>query len=161
MIPDGSADPTGAPAEKSEHRRVFSAQLIRYGLVGLLNTAFGYAVFVVLQLTLGTVTHYLVVLVAANVVAIIQAYLTQRRWVFRFTGGWWGGLARFSTVYLGAFVVNLVLLPTMVELLHLPVIPAQAIATVIQAIGTYVAHRLFTFRTGQAPTPPELNSPEH
>jgi len=128
-------------------------ELVRFGLVGLLNTAFGFAVFVVLQLTLGTVTHYLVVLVVANVIAIVQAYVFQRRLVFRFTGGWWSGLLRFGMVYLGAFAANLVILPALHELLHIAVIPAQAIATILQAFGTYVAHRLFTFRAaGPGPT---------
>lgn len=123
-------------------------QLVRFGLVGLVNTAFGFAVFVILQLTLGRIVHYLVVLVVANVIAILQAYVFQRRLVFRFTGGWWFGLMRFSLVYLGAFAANLVILPVLHELLLIEVIPAQAIATVVQAFGTYLAHRLFTFRAG-------------
>jgi putative flippase GtrA len=121
-------------------------ELVRFGLVGLVNTAFGFAVFVVLQLTLGRIVHYLVVLVVANVIAILWAYVLQRRLVFRFIGGWWAGLLRFSVVYLGAFAANLVMLPALHELLHIDVIPAQAIATVVQAFGTYLAHRLFTFR---------------
>lgn len=131
------------------------AELVRFGLVGLVNTAFGFLVFVILQLTLGTVVHYLVVLVVANVIAIVQAYILQRRLVFRFTGGWWTGLLRFATVYLGAFCFNLALLPALHELLHIPVIPAQAIATVVQAFGTYAAHRLFTFRKPIGPSVPD------
>ncbi len=141
----GPSVPRGIPQDRSW------AELVRFGVVGLLNTAFGYAVFILLQLTLGTVAHYLAVLAVANVVAILQAYVFQRRLVFRFQGGWWAGLLRFSLVYLGAFAVNLVLLPVFHELLHIPVIPAQGIATVIQALGTYVAHRRFTFRSATAP----------
>jgi len=143
-------------------RRGLLAEMVRFGLVGVVNTAFGFAVFVALQLTLGTVTHYLVVLVVANVIAIVQAYILQRRLVFRFTGGWWAGLLRFAGVYLGAFCVNLVLLPTLHELLHIPVIPAQAIATVVQAFGTYVLHRVFTFRTRPDAVPPDAPpTPDH
>lgn len=140
----------------AEPRSGLLAELVRFGLVGLVNTAFGFLVFVALQLTLGTVVHYLVVLVVANVVAIVQAYILQRRLVFRFTGGWWTGLLRFATVYLGVFVFNLALLPALHELLHVPVIPAQAIATVVQAFGTYVAHRLFTFRTPHGASGPSV-----
>ena len=127
-------------------RRLLALEIVRFGLVGLVNTAFGYGVFVALELTLGKVTHYLVVLVVSNVVGVIQAYSLQRWLVFRFTGGWWTGLLRFSTVYLVAFGVNLVLLPLLVEVAGIPVIPGQAIALSVQAFGTYVAHRLFTFR---------------
>jgi putative flippase GtrA len=126
-------------------------ELVRFGIVGLLNTAFGYGVFILLQLTLGTVAHYLVVLAVANVVAILQAYVFQRRLVFRFQGGWWAGLLRFSLVYVGAFAVNLVLLPVFHELLRIPVIPAQGIVTVLQAFGTYVAHSRFTFGPASPP----------
>lgn len=136
------------PAERAG--RQLWPELVRFGLVGLVNTAFGFAVFVVLQLTLGTVTHYLLVLVVANVIAIVQAYVFQRRLVFRFTGGWCSGLLRFGLVYLGAFAANLVILPVLHELFNIAVIPAQAIATVVQAFGTYVAHRLFTFRASHS-----------
>jgi putative flippase GtrA len=148
-------------------RRLFSLEIVRYGLVGLVNTAFGYGVFVALQLTLGTVTHYIVVLVVSNLVAIPQAYTLQRWLVFRFTGGWWAGLARFATVYVTAFFVNLALLPLLHEVAGIPVIPAQGIATVLQVIGTYVAHRLFTFRrrpgggSGVPPTDRQRISARH
>lgn len=152
------ASATGEGPAGASHRLLSrSGELLRFGLVGLLNTAFGYAVFVALQLTLGTVAHYVVVLVVANVVALLQAYVLQRRLVFRFDGAWWAGLLRFSSVYAGAFLVNLVLLPTFHEGLRIDVIPAQALATVIQAIGIYLAHRWFTFRTPateSAPTAP-------
>lgn len=131
-------------------------ELARFGLVGTANTAFAFGLFVVLQLTLGTLVHYLVVLVVTNVLAVLLAYVLQRRLVFRFTGGWWPGLARFGLVYLIALGINMVLLPALHELLGIPVIPAQAMVTVLQAFGTYAAHRLFTFRHAV----PEPNSPD-
>lgn len=133
-------------------RRLLELELVRYGLVGVVNTAFGYGVFIALQLTLGTVVHYLVVLVVANAVSIVEAYVLQRWLVFRFTGGWWAGLLRFSTVYLVALAINAALLPLLVEVVGLAVIPAQGIAIALQAFGTYVAHRLFTFRRPGAAT---------
>lgn len=131
---------------RSLTRRLLGVEVVRFGLVGVVNTAFGYGIFIVLQLTLGAVTHYLVVLAVSNVIGIIEAYILQRWLVFRFTGGWWAGLLRFSTVYLVAFGINLVLLPLLVEVLRLPVIPAQGIVTALQALGTYAGHRWFTFR---------------
>lgn len=130
-------------------RELLGLEIVRYGLVGAINTAFGYGLFIALQLTLGTVTHYLVVLVVSNVVSIVEAYVMQRWLVFRFTGGWWARLVRFSTVYLVALGVNVPLLSLLVEVVHLPVIPAQGIAIALQAFGTYAAHKLFTFRHRQ------------
>lgn len=143
-------------------RRLLGLEIVRFGLVGVVNTAFGYGVFVALQLTLGTVTHYLVVLSVSTVIGIVEAYVLQRWLVFRFTGGWWAGLLRFSTVYAVAFGVNLALLPLFVEVLSVPVIPAQGIVTAIQAFGTYGAHKWFTFRhrtDGVDQPPPVADAP--
>jgi putative flippase GtrA len=126
--------------------RLLTLEIVRFGLIGLVNTAFGFGLFVVLQLTLGRVTHYLAVLVLSTCVAIVQAYSLQRWLVFRSNGPWWQGLLRFGTVYFGALLLNLAALPVLVEVLHLQVIPAQGILTVVQVLGTYAAHRLFTFR---------------
>ncbi len=127
-------------------RRLLAVEIVRFGLVGIVNTAFGYGLFILLELTLGRITHYLVVLVVSNVISIVQAYVLQRWLVFRYRGSWWAGLMRFGTVYLVALGVNLALLPLLVEVAGIMVIPAQGIAILIQAFGTYVAHRRFTFR---------------
>jgi putative flippase GtrA len=157
---DSPADQEGADAPlqrpgirrraETTIRHLLSIQIVRFGLIGVVNTAFGYGLFIALQLTLGTVTHYLVVLVVSTVIAIVQAYILQRWLVFRHKGNWWAGLARFTTVYFGAFLFNLAALPLLVEIAHLPVIPAQGIAIAVQALGTYTAHKLFTFRSGPA-----------
>lgn len=121
-------------------------EIVRFGAVGVANTAFGFAVFAVLQSALGTWLHYQVIVVISNVVSIVEAYILQRWLVFRFTGGWWAGLARFSTVYLVALGVSLLLMPVLVELLSVDPIPAYGVVLVVQALGTYLAHKLFTFR---------------
>jgi len=46
--------------------------------------------------------------------------------------------------------VNLVALPLLVELVHLPVVWAQGIVLLVTALGTYLAHRNFTFRLSRA-----------
>lgn len=158
--PDGSPPPgSGHLARlKALPRRFLGVQVLRFGVIGVINTAFGYGLFIALQLTLGRITHYLVVLAVSNVFAILQAYILQRWLVFRFTGGWWRGLLRFGTVYFGAFLFNLAALPLLVEALHIAVIPAQGVTTVVQVIGTYTAHRLFTFRQSRSDATAEGSS---
>lgn len=118
----------------------------RFLVIGVVNSAFGFGVFAALQATLGTVTHYLVVLVVAQVVAVLEAYVLQRVVVFRARGRWWRDLVRFSGVYVVALGVNAALLPLLVEVAHLPVLLAQAIVMAAVALGTFVVHRSFTFR---------------
>lgn len=127
-------------------RARLATELVRFGLVGVVNTAFSFAVFAGLQATLGHVVHYLVVLVISHVIGVLEAYVLQRWLVFRVRGHWWRDLARFWSVYLVSLGVNLALLPVLVELLHMEILPAQAIVMALQAFGTYVAHKMFTFK---------------
>lgn len=130
----------------SRLRALLGSEGLRFVLVGGINTVFGFGVFALLQSTLGTVVHYLVVLVVAQVIAVLEAYVLQRYVVFRARGRWWRDLVRFSSVYVVAFLINAAALPLLVEVLHMPVIPAQAVVTAAVALGTFVVHRNFTFR---------------
>jgi putative flippase GtrA len=115
-------------------------------LVGVFNTAFGFGTFAVLQSWPGTGWPYLINLVVAHVVSVLEAFVAQRQLVFQVRGRWWRDLARFWLVYLVALVVNLMLLPLLVETFHLPVLTSQALVLVAVACGSYLAHRNFTFK---------------
>ncbi len=125
---------------------VLDHQVLRFVVVGVVNSVFGFGVFAGLQLTIGAHVHYLVILLISHVVSVLEAYVLQRRFVFRVSGRWWRDLARFWSVYLVALAINLVALPLLVEIAHVSVLPAQAIVMLGVALGTFVAHRSFTFR---------------
>ena len=125
-------------------------QAVRFAMVGVVNALFGFGLFALLQIALGDRVHYLILLLVANIVAVVEAYVLQRWLVFLVRGRWWRGLARFSSVYLVALVVNMVALPLLVEIVLLPVLPAQAIVVVSTAMGTFFVHRGFTFRRPSA-----------
>jgi putative flippase GtrA len=125
---------------------VLDHQVLRFVVVGVVNSVFGFGVFAGLQLTIGAHVHYLVILLISHVVSVLEAYVLQRWLVFRVSGRWWRDLARFWSVYLVALAINLVALPLLVEIAHVSVLPAQAIVMLGVAMGTFVAHRSFTFR---------------
>lgn len=127
-------------------RRVLERRLVRFVLVGGFNTVFGFGLFAVLQLTLGERVHYLVLVVVSTVVSVLEAYVVQRWLVWRVRGRWWRELVRFSSVYAGGLGANLLLLPLLVEVVGLPVLLGQGIATAVNALGTFAVHRSFTFR---------------
>jgi putative flippase GtrA len=124
---------------------------VRYLLVGGWNTLFGWAVFVILQLTVGATIGYMAVLVIAQVVSVINAYLGYRWLVFRVQGSWWLDFFRFSTVYWIVFAVNLAALPLMVSVLGMNVIVAQTLFLVVTVIASYIAHNRFSFRRSGPP----------
>jgi putative flippase GtrA len=129
-------------------RHLLALELVRYGIVGVVNTLFGYGLFVVMQLTLGRVIQYTIVQAASNIIATVQAYWFQRWLVFRHTGNWWVGLAKFASVYSGAFFFSLGFVALLVEVFKVDILVAGAITVVLQAFGTYAANKWFTFRSG-------------
>ncbi|NYI57582.1 GtrA family protein [Cellulomonas soli] len=141
-----SATQDDGPPRSNPLGRLLESQLVRFVAVGVVNSAFGFGLFALLQLTLGHVVHYLVILTVAQVVSILEAYVLQRWLVFRVRGRWWRELVRFSSVYAVSFAINLVVLPLLVEVAHLPVLLSQAMVMVGTALGSFVAHRSFTFR---------------
>lgn len=122
-----------------------STRVQRFVVLGVVNTAFGFAVFAAIQLAFGGFLHYLLVLALAHVVAVLEAFVVQRRFVFRSTEPWLPELARFWSVYLGLFAVNIPVLLVFVEVARLPVLVAQFVTLLILAVGSYLAHRSFTF----------------
>lgn len=131
----------------------WSDQRARFILVGVLNTGFGYGVFALLVLTAGGWLHYLLILLVAHVVGVLEAFVLHRRLTFRVHGRVLGDLVRFWSVYLVALAANMVLLPLLVEVGGVPVLLAQAVVLLLTALGSYVAHRSFSFRR-RLPLPP-------
>lgn len=119
---------------------------LRYVLVGIWNTIFGYGVFALLQLTLGDSVNYVILLAIAQVIGTLNAFVGYRLLVFKVEGSVLRDLARFSTVYIGAFAVNLAALPLLVEVVGLPVLVAQALVVGATVIVSFFVHRGFSFR---------------
>jgi putative flippase GtrA len=123
----------------------------RYLLVGGYNTAVGYAVFGALLLLLGHWVHYTILLVLAWVLSTGNAFVAYRVLVFRVQGHFFRDLLRFASVYLVALGVNVAALPVVVSLTHLPVFVAQGVVVLGTTVGTYTAHKYFSFRRAPAP----------
>jgi putative flippase GtrA len=120
-------------------------QGIRYLIVGGWNTLFAFLAFAALNAAFGDDVNYMFLLLPATVLAILNAYIGYRTFVFKVSGHWWRDLGRFSLVYVGAFVANLTLLPLLVEVVGLPVLAAQAIVTGGTVIVSFFSHRSFSF----------------
>ena len=125
--------------------RVVRDQRVAFLAVGATNTAFGYLLFAMLLLLLGH-RLYLVALVCAYVISVLVAFVLYRHLVFKVRGHVLADLWRFVMVYLAAFAVNLVVLPLLVELAHLPVLVAQAMIVLVTSLMSWVGHKHYSFR---------------
>jgi putative flippase GtrA len=119
-----------------------------YLVVGGWNTVFGYGVWALMQYLLGDHVHYLVVVLLAWPIAVLNAYLGYRYIVFRSRGPVLTELPRFSLVYVATLIVNLALLPIALRVLPFNIYVVQALLLVIVVVCSYLAHKYFSFRGG-------------
>lgn len=133
--------------------RVVRDQRVAFFLVGMINTAFGFAVFVACSKTVGQAVDHrfgkvagsLVTVSITHVLAVLFAFVMHRHFVFRVRGHLLRDLARFWSVYITAGAINFVALPVLVEL-GLDRIPAQVIIVVFNTLLSWFGHRHFSFR---------------
>jgi putative flippase GtrA len=116
-----------------------------YLVVGGWNTVFGYGVWALLQFLLGAHLHYLVVVLLAWPIAVLNAYIGYRYVVFRSRGSILKELPRFSLVYLVTLAVTLVLLPIALNVLPFNIYVVQALLTAVVVVCSYLSHRYYSF----------------
>ena len=144
MIPEAGPPGDTSPAP-GWLLRVVRDQRVAFLAVGAFNTAFGYLLFAMLLLLLGH-RLYLVALLCAYIVSVLLAFVLYRFLVFRVRGHVLRDLWRFVTVYLFALAVNFVTLPLLVELVHLPVLVAQAMIVLVTSLMSWMGHKHYSFR---------------
>jgi len=77
---------------------------------------------------------------------VLEAFVAYRLIVFRVHGHLLRDLARFTSVYVGAFGFNLAALPLAVDVLGIRVLVAQAAVVLVTVASSFFLHRRFSFR---------------
>jgi putative flippase GtrA len=121
-------------------------QFVRYLLVGGWNTVFGMAVYAGLYSWLGQRTHYLVLLIPSNILAITNAYVCYKLLVFKTHGNILREYLRCYVVYGGMMLIGAALLFVLVEWLRMPPVAANCACIAVTTVVSYLAHRNFSFR---------------
>jgi putative flippase GtrA len=118
---------------------------VLYLVAGAWNTVFGFGVWAGLQVLLGDRVHYLVVVVIAWPIAVLNAYLCYRYLVFRSRGPILRELPRFSLVYVVTLVATLAVLPVALNVLPFNIYVVQGLLTTVVIICSYLSHRYYSF----------------
>jgi putative flippase GtrA len=93
---------------------------------------------------------YRLAAVGSNVLALASNFLWNRRWTFEATDGRVALQApRFALVSAGGFVVNLIVLQCAVELLGLPSLGSEVMASAVAAPVNFLGSRLWAFGSGR------------
>jgi putative flippase GtrA len=135
---------------------------VLYLVVGGWNTVFGYGAWALLQYLLGDHLHYLLVLLLAWPIAVLNAYLGYRYVVFRSRGPILRELPRFTLVYFLTLIANLALLPIALSVLPFNIYVVQALLITVVVASSYVSHRYYSFgrvRHRDAPVTSSYDSP--
>ena len=132
----------GRPARFYFRRR----EQLLYLVVGGWNTVFGFGVWALMQYLLGDYLNYLVVLLLAWPINVLNAYLGYRYLVFRSRGPVLKEFSRFSLVYLATLLVNLALLPVALRMLPFTIYVVQALFSGVVVVCSYLGHKHFSFR---------------
>jgi putative flippase GtrA len=126
-------------------RRLLLLQPVRFLLVGMVNTAFGYALFAALYLASH---HRQLSLVTSMTIGVMFNYFTTGRLVFANRG--YRVLVRFGLGYAVVLVVNMAALEGLARA-GLPTLAAQAIVLPAMVILSYAINRYVVFaRAGRS-----------
>lgn len=159
LIVTGSVDRESRWGELSGPlMRLARTQQFRYLVVGGWNTLFTFALVTVLLLVFEDRLAYGWILLVWQVLAVAQAHLAQRTWVWKSREPFWVELGRFSLVYVALFFVNLAALTAGVEWLGWQVLPTQLAITAVLVIIGFLVNRHWTF-SGSAPQSTSETSP--
>jgi len=127
---------------------------IRFILVGIWNTIFGYLVFVGLDIlfTFLFPKRYLAYMSAAvlsNILAIVNAYIFHKYVTFQSQvrgKGIFMEFARFFSMYLFTMILGLILLPVFVEVFSIDPKISAGLLIPITVIISYLGHSRYSFR---------------
>ncbi len=119
---------------------------INYLVVGGWNTVVGYLTFVGLYLLFHQRINYVVLLVVSNLISITNAYVGYKVFVFRTKGNYLREYLRFYFIYGLILLLNLVLLPLIVELFKVNPVIAQGIIMFLNVILSFLGNKHFSFR---------------
>jgi putative flippase GtrA len=121
-------------------------QQVRFLAAGGFNTAVGYALFSVMFLLFGRWVHYLLIGLAAHMIAVVNAFVVHRKLVFRSTDDWWPAFVRFNVSQVVSLTFGMAALYSLVEFARWNPLLAQLAATVVSVVLNYLLHRYFSFR---------------
>ena len=119
-------------------------QFVKFGIVGISNTLLTFAVYTVLLKVFGV--WYIAASAIGFIVGATNGFLLNRRWTFAGHVGDALTPVRWAVVQTVGLGLNLGLLYLLVHDAGLDELIAQALATIVVTITTFLVNRAWTFR---------------
>lgn len=138
----------------SRDLRTLAALAARFGLAGMINTAIGMSITLVLDVALGVAPA--LANAAGYAVGILVSWILQRRFVFRSRDAGWAAKTRYVTTIALAFAVNQAVLwamPLLVGDSRPARVASQVVAMASYTVVQFILFRLWVFRATPGATP--------
>lgn len=123
-------------------------QFIRYAVVGLASNAIGYVLYIVLT-RVGLGPKLAMSLLYG--IGVLQTFIFNKKWSFRFAGAAAPALVRYATVYALGYVINFLALMLLVDQAGLPHQWVMAGLVLFMAVFFFAGQRFWVFRQTPAP----------
>lgn len=118
-------------------------QLVRYGVVGLVSNGIGYLLY--LGITATGVGPKLAMTIL-YVIGVMQSFLFNKGWSFRYSGKIGPSFLRYCTAYAIGYFVNLVILLVAVDYIGWPHQIVQGVAVLLLALLLFALQKYWVFR---------------
>ena len=117
-------------------------QFARYAIVGFASNVMGYGIYLVLT-RIGLAPKVAMTLLYA--IGVLQTFVFNKKWSFRFAGAAKPALVRYATAYALGYVVNLLALMLLVDQAGLPHQMVQGVMILVVAVMLFLAQRYWVF----------------
>ena len=118
-------------------------QFSRYAIVGVASNAVGY--FLYLGLTYFGLGPK-VAMTLLYVVGVLQTFVFNKKWSFRFDGAVAPAIARYAMVYAAGYVINMLVITLLVDQANLPHQWVMAGLVVFMALFFFAGQKFWVFR---------------
>lgn len=122
------------------------SQFVKFGIVGLANTAISYVVYLVL-IWIGL--HYMLASIIGFSVSVLNSYYWNNKYVFRVESGraWWKTFIKTYVSYAGTgIVLSNILLYLWIDVLGISAMIAPLISLVITVPVNFLANKFWAYK---------------
>jgi putative flippase GtrA len=117
-------------------------QIIKFCVVGILNTIVGYGVFFLLV----NYMFYLQALFIAHIVGVTNSFIWNKYWIFKSKNLMVYEYVKFNLIYAIVFIANAIALFVCVDLIHADPRLAQLILLPVITVMSFFGQKLWTFK---------------
>jgi len=128
----------------------YTSPSLRFIFWGAVNTLLAYTVYIILYLTFSTFfieqLAYMFGYIISFIFAVVSSYFLHCRYTFIVYPWKINQFISYMSLYIFIAIINLLLLPLLVEIFHISPIISQGVLYLVLPILTYFGQRKITFK---------------